>query len=104
MVLVSGMDRLLFVAVSLSWHGIRSCAAQVVVLIEGIDAVTSYNFQARHSYTVDDIVWNQTFAPCVSVGDDGGAEIDFDQFHITEPVKNGQEAQHSLHRRTPSHA
>ena len=69
--------------------------AELVVLVEGIDVMTSYTLQARHSYRWDDIAWNHTFKPCVSrktkVVDGGeirsdGCVIDFSLFHDLEPV------------------
>lgn len=50
---------------------------EIVVLIEGADALTSSSVQARYSYTHRDIVWDHTFASCVSVTDDGCALVNF---------------------------
>ena len=36
-----------------------------MVLVEGIDATTSYTIQARHSYTWEELVWDATFAQTV---------------------------------------
>ena len=54
---------------------------EVVALIEGIDATTSCTIQARHSYTVDDMLWDCDFAPCVTATSVGSACIDFAKFH-----------------------
>ena len=35
------------------------------MLVEGIDATTSYTIQARHSYTWEELVWDATFAQTV---------------------------------------
>ena len=40
--------------------------AEIVVIVEGVDEITSSTIQCRHSYRYDDIVWNHTFTPCVS--------------------------------------
>lgn len=39
--------------------------AEIIVLLEGIDATTSSTIQARHSYTVSELVWDATFAQIV---------------------------------------
>lgn len=39
--------------------------AEVIVLLEGIDELTGSALQARHSYRVEDIAWDHSFAPCV---------------------------------------
>lgn len=39
--------------------------AEIIVLLEGTDELTGTALQARHSYRVDDIVWDYAFAPCV---------------------------------------
>jgi hypothetical protein len=44
--------------------------------------------QARHSYTVAEMEWNAMFVPCVSVGPDGAAVIDFSKFHSLKKVSS----------------
>lgn len=39
--------------------------AEIIVLLEGTDELTGSALQARHSYRVNDIAWDHTFAPCV---------------------------------------
>ena len=64
--------------------------AELIVLVEGIDVMTSATLQARHSYSHSDIEWDKTFAQCVTKqkrgfgkghGECGGAVIDFSKFH-----------------------
>ena len=60
--------------------------AELIVLVEGIDVMTSATLQARHSYTHSDIVFNHTFGQCVTKSKSkkngkGGAVIDFSKFH-----------------------
>ena len=52
-------------------------------MLEGEENITGCSIQARHSYTVEDVVWDQTFAPCVSANEQGGCSIDFSKFHET---------------------
>ncbi|KAI9905170.1 hypothetical protein PsorP6_013503 [Peronosclerospora sorghi] len=60
---------------------------EVVVLVEGLDAVTSATIQVRHSYKADDILFNHRHVNCVDVDPEtGGAVIDFNRFHETQPV------------------
>lgn len=58
---------------------------EIVVLMEGIDAITSDTCQARHSYTIDDIVWDGDFEPCVTRTDDGQCSVDYAALHRTMP-------------------
>lgn len=77
--------------------------AEIVVLVEGIDEMTNTSVQARFSYTLEDVVWNHMFIPCVSKGTprknyttlnsmriknitDDACVIDFRKFHETEPT------------------
>ena len=54
---------------------------EVVVIVEGIDPYTSNTFQARHSYSGEDIVFDQSFEACMSVAADGMAQLNWDSFH-----------------------
>lgn len=65
---------------------IRKKDFEIIVLVEGIESVTSSKLQARYSYAADDIIANCTFKPCVSIGADGEAVIDFCKFHETVPI------------------
>ena len=58
----------------------------MLVLVEGIDVLTSDSLQCRHSYTGDDIVWDHTFEQCVTEGAAGECLIDFGRFHDLRPV------------------
>ena len=68
----------------------QSCGVEIIVLLEGIDAVTSDTIQARYSYTYDDIVWDRSFAPIVSEDDKGVIEVDYTRFHDTVPLSGGK--------------
>ena len=71
--------------------------AEIVVLVEGTDEVTGAAIQARHSYKVNDIALNHTFADCVfpynrrqrrgrSADNDPVVSIDFSKFHDVTPA------------------
>ena len=42
--------------------------SEIIVFLEGTCEITGSQLQARHSYRVEDIVFNHTFAPCVFPG------------------------------------
>jgi len=64
---------------------------EVICLVEGEDAISSNTLQARHSYTVNDIVVNGSFQRCVSRDQDGTCVVDFERFHeIIERGRDGE--------------
>ena len=67
----------------------KSSATEIIVMIEGIDSVTSDTIQSRYSYTTKDIVWEHMFAPIVSEIGSGGVEVDFAKFHDLVPITEG---------------
>jgi potassium inwardly-rectifying channel subfamily J len=61
---------------------------EVIVLLEGIEPLTSGTLQARHSYSWahGDMVFDSTFAKCVTRdAQTGTATVDFDRFHALVP-------------------
>eukprot|EP00045_Choanoeca_perplexa_P011333 m.119579 g.119579 ORF g.119579 m.119579 type:complete len:133 (-) comp15598_c0_seq2:3279-3677(-) len=48
---------------------------EILAIVEGVDPYTAATVQARHSYTLDDIVFEHTFAPCVTRGSDGACQL-----------------------------
>jgi len=65
---------------------VESSGIEIVVLVEGIEARSSNSFQARHSYTVDDIEFDKFFAPCMAVSKNGHAQVNLNSFHQMVPV------------------
>ena len=59
---------------------------EVIVIVEAIDPHSSNTFQARHSYTADDIEYDRAFETCMTVGSDGQARLDWQLFHKTKEV------------------
>ena len=57
---------------------------EVCIIVEAIDPHSSNTFQARHSYTADDIVFDHSFEPVMKVASDGQAKLDWDLFHKTK--------------------
>jgi len=82
---------------------LEATQAEIIVLVEGIDATTSYTVQARHSYTWQELAWDCTFAqtvfpserPPAINADAGGGQIpqhgcmiDFTKFNDLVPVRS----------------
>jgi len=65
---------------------IEKSGIEIIVLVEGIEARSSNTFQARHSYTFDDIEFDKYFTPCMDVSMSGHAEVNLNSFHRTIPV------------------
>lgn len=59
---------------------------EIIAIVEGTDAASGGSVQARHSYTLEDIEWDQSFERCVFEDAEGGAVIDFGKFHETKAV------------------
>ena len=55
---------------------------EVIIVVEAIDPHSSNTFQARHSYTSDDIEFDKSFQSCMRVDPaDGMARLDWSSFH-----------------------
>ena len=60
----------------------RDRQIEIIVIVEGVDAATGGNVQARHSYTSDELEWDKSFQCCVFKDPkDGCPTIDFSLFH-----------------------
>lgn len=46
-----------------------------------MEQTTAASFEARHSYTLDDLFWDRTFAPCVFINARGYHMVDLLSFH-----------------------
>ncbi len=55
--------------------------AQVTVLISGVDETVAYNITARHSYAVEDILFDRRFEDIIHKLDNGDRYFDYNQFH-----------------------
>ncbi|EGB11729.1 hypothetical protein AURANDRAFT_12951, partial [Aureococcus anophagefferens] len=66
----------------------RASGHEIVVVVEGVDPITSNTVQATHSYCYRardgedrrDVVWDCDFRPCVSRDDRGRCRIDYAAF------------------------
>jgi hypothetical protein len=59
----------------------RDTRMEIVVILEGVDPLTSHTVQAFHSYKLEDIEWDHFFAPCTFLDHDGWTLVDFTKFH-----------------------
>lgn len=64
---------------------LRKSELEVIVILEGIDSLTSNTMQARHSLTFEELEWDATFERCVFKTPQGMV-IDFDRFHTLRPA------------------
>ena len=59
----------------------RDNRVEVIVILEGVNPITSATCQARHSYTINDVAFNARPAECVTEGRHGQCVIDFANYH-----------------------
>jgi inward rectifier potassium channel len=60
---------------------------EIIVLLSGRDDTLADTIYARHSYTAEQIVWNQRFVDVISLHSSGRFLVDLRRFNDTEPVK-----------------
>ena len=61
---------------------------EFVVLLDGVDEMTSTVMQARHSYGPQDIRWNHTFMSILRRGQSGAIVVDWEHFHTVLKQNN----------------
>ena len=54
---------------------------EVICLVEATDPHTANTFQARHSYTYEDLEFDAQHSPCISIGSQYKMEIDLSAYH-----------------------
>ena len=60
---------------------------EVIIVVEAIDPHSGNNFQARHSYTAEDIEFDKNFTACMGVDSETGmAHLDWNKFHALYKV------------------
>mmetsp|Transcript_2714 Transcript_2714/g.5821 ORF Transcript_2714/g.5821 Transcript_2714/m.5821 type:complete len:464 (+) Transcript_2714:135-1526(+) len=77
---------------------LEKSSSEVLCVLEGVDSLTASTVQARHSYNIEDIEWDQAFVPCAFSDPEGGCSIDFQKFHETKPVNELNEGRPSVER------
>jgi hypothetical protein len=70
---------------------------ELIVVVEGIDPLTSGTFQALHSYMAEDIEWHARFVPCMtSTLAMKTTFVDLEKFHQVECSKQGKSKDYYL--------
>ncbi|MEI9888705.1 MAG: hypothetical protein WDN08_19835 [Rhizomicrobium sp.] len=59
---------------------------EIVVMLSGLDEVLADRVYARHSYSVEDIVWGRKFVDVLSTTPQGRRIVDLTRFHDTEEL------------------
>lgn len=65
-------------------ESLAKSSAEIVVSITGLDETFSQTIHARHSYELDEIVWNARFGDVLVLHPDGGRSIDYARFDDVE--------------------
>jgi inward rectifier potassium channel len=66
--------------------------AEILVTFTGFDATLAQTIHARYSYVADEILFDRRFADIIQVFPDGTRRIDFNKFHLTEPLPSAVKA------------
>ena len=67
---------------------------ELIVVVEGIDPLTSGTFQALHSYIPEEIEYSARFVPCLTSTKEMKATfVDLDKFHKVEPATEAEKRQ-----------
>jgi inward rectifier potassium channel len=65
----------------------RDQGAELVASLTGLDATFSQTIHSRHSWSWDEIVWDQRFEDILGTLPDGRRSIDYRKFHQTRPLR-----------------
>jgi inward rectifier potassium channel len=60
--------------------------AEIVVTLTGLDETVSQIIHTRHSFTIEEILWNMRFVDILSRTSDGRVLINYDRFHDVIPL------------------
>jgi len=73
-------------------HFLESSQLEIICIVEGIEPQSSATFQARHSYTVDDIMFDHWFVECFGTDPKNPSKIamDMQNFHEVAPLAHNQ--------------
>ena len=61
-------------------ESMANCAAEIIVSIIGLDETFSQTVHARHTYELDEIVWDARFADVLVLHPDGSRSVDYTRF------------------------
>jgi inward rectifier potassium channel len=63
----------------------RECGGQLILSIAGVDETVNYNIHVRHTYDVNDMLWDHHFIDIIYTDEVGDRYIDYNNFHNTRP-------------------
>ena len=61
---------------------LRAAGVELLVTVTGLEETLLQTVHARHSYGVDEVAWNRSFADMILTGDDGSRVLDFTRFDL----------------------
>jgi inward rectifier potassium channel len=70
-------------------ESLRAMDAEIFCSLTGLDETFSQTIHARHSYSVDEILWGRRFVDIMGPLPDGRYGIDYTRFHETKPAPLG---------------
>jgi inward rectifier potassium channel len=65
----------------------RDQGAELVASLTGLDETFSQTIHSRHSWSWDEIVWDERFEDILGTLPDGRRSIDYGKFHQTRPLR-----------------
>jgi inward rectifier potassium channel len=73
-------------------ESLRAIQAEIICSLMGIDETFSQTVHARHSYIVDEILWDVRFVDILGFQADGKRYVDYARFHEVEPASRPSSA------------
>jgi len=70
-------------------ESLQAVNAEIFCSLTGLDETFSQTIHARHSYSVDEILWRRRFVDIMGPRPDGRMGIDYTRFHETKPAPLG---------------
>jgi len=68
-------------------ESLRAEAAEIIVVISGVDDTFAQRIHARYAYSAEDIIWDKEFENVLSVEPDGRWVLDYRKFHdVRDPA------------------
>jgi inward rectifier potassium channel len=68
-------------------QSMRAEAAEIIVVLSGMDDTFAQRIHARHAYTTDEILWDKQFEDVLSMTNDGRRIVDYRKFHDVRDIE-----------------
>ena len=75
----------------LTAEDLKASDAFFILTVTGQDETSAQTMQARETYQSDELYWNHRYADVLSVLEDGTTILDYDRFHVIEPIATAVE-------------